>query len=91
MTDLSAAIDLVSTGVTRSIGTAESTSTSIRAALEIVANVASISEENAASAETVANSTRQVSEQAEEVSRAAVALTRFARELEGTTAQFTVG
>ena len=91
MTDLSTAIDLVSTGVTRSIDTAESTSTSIRAALEIVENVASISEENAASADTVANSTKQVSEQAEEVSRAAVALTRFARELEGTTAQFTVG
>jgi methyl-accepting chemotaxis protein len=90
MADLSAAIDRVSTGVTRSIDTAQVASASIREALQIVENVASISQENAASAETVATSTGQVSAQAEEVTRAAVALSQFARELEGTTAQFKI-
>jgi methyl-accepting chemotaxis protein len=90
MSDLTAAIDRVSTGVSHSIGTAEVASSSIREALRIVENVASISEENAASADTVASSTQEVSAQAEEVTRAATALAQFARELEGTTAQFKI-
>jgi methyl-accepting chemotaxis protein len=90
MTDLTSAIDRVSAGVSRSIDTAQVASTSVREALSIVENVSSISQENAASAETVAISTLLVSQQAEEVTRAAVSLTQFARELEGTTAQFTI-
>jgi methyl-accepting chemotaxis protein len=91
MTSLTSAIDDVSTAVSRNIQTAEVASASIREALTSVENVASISEENAASAETVAYSTSRVTEQTEEVNQAAVSLTRFARELEGATAQFKIG
>jgi methyl-accepting chemotaxis protein len=91
MSSLTDAIEGVATGVSRNIETAQVASASIREALTSVENVASISEENAASAETVAISTSRVTEQTEEVNRAAVALTRFARELEGATAQFKIG
>jgi hypothetical protein len=50
--------------------------------------VASLSEENAASAERVSSSTGLVSHQAQEVSEAATELTAIARELEGATARF---
>jgi methyl-accepting chemotaxis protein len=90
MASLNDAIDSVSTAVSRNVEAADVASTSIREALQSVQNVASISEENAASAETVATSTRHVSDQTEEVNQAAAALTRFARELEGATAQFKI-
>jgi methyl-accepting chemotaxis protein len=90
MSSLTTAIDGVSTAVSKSIVTAQSASESIREALQSVQNVASISQENAASADTVATSTTHVTEQTEDVNRAAVALTGFARELEGATAQFKI-
>jgi methyl-accepting chemotaxis protein len=90
MASLTDAIDSVSTAVAQNIEAAEGASASIREALVSVENVASISEENAASAEMVAMSTMHVSEQTEEVNRAAESLTRFARELEGATSQFTI-
>jgi hypothetical protein len=60
----------------------------IRETLEIVESVASLSEENAASAERLSSSTGLVSQQAQEVSEAATELTAIARELEGATARF---
>jgi methyl-accepting chemotaxis protein len=87
---LETSIDSVSVAVARNIGTAETASASIREALEIVENVSAISEENAASAERVAGSTQEVSAQTEEVNTAALALTQFARELEASTARFTI-
>jgi methyl-accepting chemotaxis protein len=90
MASLNDAIESVSAAVSQNIETAQVASTSIREALGSVENVASISEENAASAEMVAMSTMRVSDQTDEVNQAAAVLTRFARELEGATAQFKI-
>jgi len=88
---LETSIDSVSAVVARNIETAQTASASISEALAIVENVAAISEENAASAERMAASTQEVSAQTEEVNAAALSLTQFARELEASTARFTIG
>ena len=88
MGDLTTAIDQVSTVVTANMDRSETAAISIREALQVVENVAAISEENAASAERVAATTVEVSQQAQDVNVAASALTGIARELEGSTARF---
>jgi methyl-accepting chemotaxis protein len=76
MASLNDAIESVSAAVSQNIETAQVASTSIREAL--------------GSAEMVAMSTMRVSDQTDEVNQAAAVLTRFARELEGATAQFKI-
>ena len=90
MGDLTTAIDQVSTVVSANIERSETAAVGIREAMEVVENVAAISEENAASAERVTETTVEVSRQAQEVQDAAGALTGIARELEGSTARFKI-
>jgi len=88
MDDLTNAIDKVSSVITANIDRSEVAAASIRETLEIVENVAAISEENAASADRVSSNAGLVSQQAQEVNEAATELTAIARELEGSTARF---
>ena len=88
MVDLTSAIERVSAVVTANMDRSETAAGGIRETLEIVESVASLSEENAASAERVSSSTGLVSQQAQEVNDAATELTAIARELEGATARF---
>jgi len=90
MDDLTSAIEQVSTVIAGNMERTEEAATGIREALQVVENVAAISQENAASAERVAESTREVSEQAKEVQHAAAALTTIAGELQGSTARFKI-
>jgi methyl-accepting chemotaxis protein len=90
MGDLTTAIDQVSTVISANMERSETAAVGIREAMEVVENVAAISEENAASAERVAETTADVSRQAQEVQDAARALTGIARELEGSTARFKI-
>jgi methyl-accepting chemotaxis protein len=86
--DLGSAIESVSSVVAANMQRSAVAAAGIRDTLEMVESVAAISEENAASADTVAVSTEEVSRQAAEVREAAEALTGIARELEGATARF---
>ncbi len=90
MDDLTSAIEQVSAVITANMDRSETAAMSIREALQVVENVAAISEENAASAERVAATTVEVSQQAQDVNEAASALTGIARELEGSTARFKI-
>jgi methyl-accepting chemotaxis protein len=90
MGDLTMAIEQVSTVVSTNMERSETAAVGIREALDVVENVAAISEENAASAERVAETTAEVSRQAQGVQDAATALTGIARELEGSTARFKI-
>ena len=88
MGDLTTAIDQVSTVIAGNMEKSDIAAAGIRDAIQVVENVAAISEENAASAERVAATTVEVSKQAQDVQDAATALTGIARELEGSTARF---
>jgi methyl-accepting chemotaxis protein len=88
MSGLNDSIELVSSVVVGNMERSASAAASIRETLDTVDGVASISQENAASADQVAASTGEVSRQAQEVNDAALTLTAIARELEGATARF---
>ncbi len=88
MGDLTTAIDRVSVVISDNMDKSEIAATSIRDALDTIESVAAISEENAAAAERVAESTQFVSQQAQAVHDDAISLTAIARELQGSTARF---
>ncbi|MGD0248377.1 MAG: substrate-binding domain-containing protein [Candidatus Limnocylindrales bacterium] len=88
MGDLTNAIEQVSAVITANIARSQAAATSIREALQVVENVATISAQNAASAERVAATTAEVSKHAQDVNEAASALTGIARQLEGSVAKF---
>jgi methyl-accepting chemotaxis protein len=88
MSDLTAAIAVVSTVIGANLTRSETAAASIRETLDIVQGVAAISEENAASSERIAASATLVNSQTQEVDDAASRLTGIARELQGSAARF---
>jgi methyl-accepting chemotaxis protein len=90
MGDLRTAIAQVSSVAAGNLERSETAATAIREAMQVVDNVAAISEENAASAEYVAGTVVELTDQAQDVQEAAEALTGIARELEGSTARFKI-
>jgi methyl-accepting chemotaxis protein len=90
MDEVSTSIGIVSLVASKNTETAAAAALNIREVTQLVDNVAAISEENAASAESVTATVQEVAAQTEEINAAAVSLNRFARELEASTAQFTV-
>jgi methyl-accepting chemotaxis protein len=90
MGDLNTAIDQVSSVAAGNLERSATAAGAIREAMAVVDNVASISQENAASAEYVAGTVVEMANQAQEVQDAAAALTGIARELEGSTARFKI-
>ena len=90
MGDLESSIATVSQAVERNLSTTRAASGGISESLQMVENVATISEENAAAAESVAATIQEISSLTDEVNAAALSLAGFARELEAATARFNV-
>jgi methyl-accepting chemotaxis protein len=88
MVDLNSAIDQVSSVISDNIERSQLATASVGEVLETIKSVAAISQENAASAETMTARTGLVSQHAQEVNDAAAALTGIARELQGSVARF---
>ena len=88
MGDLTTAIEQVSAVITANMERSHTAAFSIREAMQVVENVAAISDENATSAEWVAATIIQVSTQAQDVNESASSLAVIARELQGSTARF---
>ncbi len=90
MDDLTSAIGQVSSVIAGNIEKSEAAASGVREIVATVDSVAAISQENAATAERVACSTEEVTQQVQGVNDAASALTGIAREIEGATARFKI-